>query len=421
MKRELLALSVISALFLSGCGTTSDEQNVAGVVDIAVERGPVLGATVRDAQGQIGVSKGNGVYSFTNPTYPIESFGGYIDIDRDGQVSVGDVPMNTFRLRTRAGNVMTLATTMTENNDTYSTLLEDGFTAEELLETRPSSNIKNAALSDEVYAYCVENNISNPADINATDMLALRARIQTRLDLYNNSQRDTATLEAQLMDDLNVTTLTEEEVPTSTLTDQENIINAIEKSELTLEQKDTLAYMWNEERLAQDIYLALNTLYPSQTLYNIATQAEAQHLESVEALIEKYDLNILNETDYSGGYSADELASYDAGVYSVPEVSSLYNDLYAKGEGSLQEALEVGCMVEVTDINDLNRDIEIVGDAEDIRLIFENLRSGSYNHYWAFDNALKAQGVSQGCCVLGDAFCKTDDEYPKNEKMGGKH
>lgn len=198
-----------------------------------------------------------------------------------------------------------------------------------------------------------------------------------------------------------------------------DIVNAIPTSELTLEQKATLAFMWDEERLARDIYLALNEITPSQTLYNIATRAETKHVESVENLIKKYDLNIFNSVDFTGGYDEEALASQNDREFITPDLTVLYDVLYTKGSQSLQDALEVGCMVEVTDINDLNRDIEIAGDALDIVTVFESLRSGSYSHYWGFDNALKAQGVSDGCCSLGDDFCKTVEEYPQSDHGSG--
>jgi len=425
MKTTILISSVVTALLLSGCGSTSDDTTATAVstTDITVERGPVLGATVRDAEGQIGVSKGNGVYSFTNPTYPIESFGGYIDMNRNGVVDSGDVEMKYLRLRTNAGNVMTIATTIAENNETRDVLLEDGFSEDELFSQTPSTDIDTAALSDEVYKYCVENNITDPADINSSDMSTLRVRIQTRKDSYNNSDLDSAEHELSLVnDELNLVTMTEDDIPDENVTAEHNIIDSIPLTELTLEQKSTLAYMWDEERLARDVYLALNDLNPSNTLYNIATNAETQHVLSVESLIQKYDLNILNTTDYSGGYSATALEAINDNEFITPELTSLYDVLYTLGSASQEDALKVGCMVEVTDITDLDRDIGIAGDAEDITMIFENLRRGSYSHYWAFDSALKNLGVSDGCCAVGSDYCKTAEDYPQNTKgSDGSH
>lgn len=195
-------------------------------------------------------------------------------------------------------------------------------------------------------------------------------------------------------------------------------IAALPRSELSDEQRYTLAYMWNEEKLAKDIYLALNALTPHTTLSNIANNAESTHQSMVEELIEKYDLNILNPSDYSGGYNEAALDAYSSGLYSIEEVGALYALLYSKGSASIQDALEVGCMVEVTDINDLDHDIAVAQGADDLVLVFENLRQGSYNHYWAFDSALKNMGITQGCCVLGDTYCKTTSEYPQNAQGG---
>jgi len=75
-------------------------------------------------------------------------------------------------------------------------------------------------------------------------------------------------------------------------------------------------------------------------------------------------------------------------------------------------------MVEVTDVNDLNADIALAeaAGAEDVVAAFNNLRNGSYNHYWAFDAGLKNMGVADGCCSLGTDFCHP--EYPQNENGG---
>ena len=191
-----------------------------------------------------------------------------------------------------------------------------------------------------------------------------------------------------------------------------------EPTELTKDQKYALAYMWNEEKLAKDIYLALNDLTPHRTLYQIGSGAEVQHESVVEDLVMRYDINITNLKDYTVNYSEEELRALGPGQYAVPEVQKLYNALYAKGSQSLQDALEVGCMVEVTDVNDLNEYIAIAADKEDLVKTFTNLRSGSYNHYWAFDRALKNIGISDGCCSLGEAYCKTPEEYPAENGRG---
>ncbi|RLA72292.1 MAG: hypothetical protein DRG24_03355 [Epsilonproteobacteria bacterium] len=191
-------------------------------------------------------------------------------------------------------------------------------------------------------------------------------------------------------------------------------------SALNDEQKYTLAYMWNEEKLAKDIYLALNEVHPAQVLYNIPTNSETKHQAAVEDLIKKYDINITNLVDYTVEYSEAELRAFAPGQYGITAIQDLYDVLYLKGTQSMQDAYEVGCMVEVTDIDDLDKYLEMAEGVEDLMTTFNFLRDGSYTHYWAFDGALKNMGVSDGCCVLGDFYCKTAAEYPQNSTGNGQ-
>ena len=183
---------------------------------------------------------------------------------------------------------------------------------------------------------------------------------------------------------------------------------------LTNDQKYSLAYMWNEEKLAKDIYLALNELYPTNQFYNIATRSETKHEAAVEELVQRYDINITNLQDYTVNYSEAELRALPAGTFGVDTIQELYDALYAKGSQSKIDALQVGCMVEVTDIEDLDRFIATAQEvnATDLVTVFDRLRAGSYNHYWAFDSALKAEGVAEGCASVGEAYAKTAEEYP---------
>ncbi|MRI58120.1 MAG: hypothetical protein C6H99_01290 [Epsilonproteobacteria bacterium] len=193
---------------------------------------------------------------------------------------------------------------------------------------------------------------------------------------------------------------------------------------LTPEQIYEVAYMWNEEKLAHDIYLSLYNLYSAEQaampLYNIATRSEIQHMNAVEGLLQKYDIDATNvEGGFAGPYDPNKLSALGSGEFSLSEIQSLYDQLYAKGSQSLKDALEVGCIVEVTDVNDLDEALEIAGDNQDLINVFTFLRNGSYNHYWAFDSALKSIGVAQGCCSLGEEYCKTPEEYPSNNGGGG--
>jgi hypothetical protein len=204
-------------------------------------------------------------------------------------------------------------------------------------------------------------------------------------------------------------------------------------STLTPELKEALAHMGNEERLAYDVYYNLYNYHANQgteifQLYNISQNSERTHVGIVQSLVQKYDLgaddipvvdsSITDAYNMSNGISFEEMPS---GIYDIPAIQSLYDSLYAKGITSQRDALEVGCMVEVVDINDLDEYIEMAegANAQDVIDAFTVLREGSYSHYWAFDKGLKNIGVTDGCCSLGAEWCHT--EYPQNDKGGGNN
>ena len=198
-------------------------------------------------------------------------------------------------------------------------------------------------------------------------------------------------------------------------------------SALSQELTNTLSFMGNEERLAYDVYNRLYVEWGTRQFTNIATKSEYKHITAVQGLVQKYKLNdSVNFTNVdlpSLGYMTTPIESMQAGTYDVSEIQKLYDDLTAQGVVSETEALKVGCIIEVVDVEDLDREIALAQreNATDIVTVFNFLRDGSYNHYWSFDKGLKNKGVSDGCCSVGtiDGMNYCHPEYPNNDK-GGK-
>jgi hypothetical protein len=143
-------------------------------------------------------------------------------------------------------------------------------------------------------------------------------------------------------------------------------LEEIPLSELSDAEKQMLIEGQQEERLAQDTYGYLAELYDERVFSNIS-RSETQHLKSIGALLDRYGI------DQTEGY----------GPY-----TDLYNQLTAKGELSLQDALEVGITIEITDIDDLDEMIALT-DNEDIKMVYENLRQASIKHLRAFTRVLE--------------------------------
>jgi hypothetical protein len=197
-------------------------------------------------------------------------------------------------------------------------------------------------------------------------------------------------------------------------------------STLTPELKNTLSHMGNEERLAYDVYQNLYKYHATESaeeikqFKNISEKSEIKHIGIVQDIVKKYKLTATDMTNVEESLNLQnvEINDMPSGKYDVPAIQSLYDTLYAKGIVSKTEALMVGCMVEVTDVNDLDKYITMAetSKATDIVDAFNVLRKGSYNHYWAFDKGLKKAGVTNGCFVEGDALLTNKEGvYPTNE------
>lgn len=154
------------------------------------------------------------------------------------------------------------------------------------------------------------------------------------------------------------------------LTSKVSSITSSLNNALTQTQKDSLIFMWNEEKMARDVYNAMYSKYGIKIFANIA-KSEQTHMNMVASLITKYGMSVPSDT---------------AGVFGVEEISALYATLIAQGSVSSTEALKVGKLVEETDISDIND--RLVGATDEMITIFNSLKDGSYNHLDAFNKQL---------------------------------
>jgi len=155
------------------------------------------------------------------------------------------------------------------------------------------------------------------------------------------------------------------------------LIDSIEVGDLSEAEEAGLILMREEEKLARDVYMTLYEKWGQNTFQNIA-KSEQTHTDTVKVLLDKYDI-------------ADPVVSSEVGVFTAPEMQKLYNDLVAKGNVSLIEALTVGTIVEDLDISDLEK-LLAETDNEDIQIAYQNLMKGSRNHLRAYVRQLERNG-----------------------------
>jgi hypothetical protein len=378
-KKTIITSAAVAALILTGCNSSEESTTSATSTDITVERGPVLGALVLDDSGQRGVAMGNGTYRFSEKVqYPVTVDGGYIDTNRNNDIDAGEVRL-TFELKISEGTAATLVSTVANNSQVRTMLKEQyGLDDERINSATPDTDREIAAISDELYSYCIENGLE-PLKLEAVDMEQIEQRIRERLRLYEENNSSVAELEEELVAGLGIVTLTEADLPEveadlEKARAQDGTLNeALPVSALSDAQKAGLIFMVEEEKMARDVYEYLYAKWDLGIFSNIA-KAEQKHMDDVIALLEKYDL------DYSATLQT-------RGSFENKELQSLYDSLIDTGDASIVGALKVGKLIEETDIEDLEG-LVAEGLPEDLKTVYENLLNGSYNHLSAFTNQL---------------------------------
>ncbi|SHE20853.1 DUF2202 domain-containing protein [methanotrophic endosymbiont of Bathymodiolus puteoserpentis (Logatchev)] len=148
-------------------------------------------------------------------------------------------------------------------------------------------------------------------------------------------------------------------------------------TELYPEEESTLLWMREEEKLARDVYLAMDDQWNKQVFRNIAS-SEQSHMNAVLRKINLFGLS--------------DPVLPDRGEFYSDELQFLYDSLVIKGQQSYIDALEVGATIEDLDIADLIRAITATDNLA-LKTTYERLLEGSKNHLRAFIGLLQQQGI----------------------------
>ncbi len=149
---------------------------------------------------------------------------------------------------------------------------------------------------------------------------------------------------------------------------------------LSMAEKEALAYMREEEKLARDVYDSMFRKWDVNPFGNIR-QSERVHMDRMKTLLDTYKLTdpVTVNKDL-------------AGTFSNPVLQKLYDTLVRSGTNSLIDALKAGARIEELDIADLD---ERLAQTKNTAIItqFNYLKMGSENHLRAFTRRLRMNGV----------------------------
>lgn len=164
------------------------------------------------------------------------------------------------------------------------------------------------------------------------------------------------------------------------------LINSLPHEDLSDSEILGMTYMYEEEKLARDVYLTLHKTWGIRILNNIAN-SEQRHMNALKLLLQKYNIPIPTLTD-------------EVGIFLNTELQKLYHKLVAQGEKAPVNAVFVGATIEDLDIFDLKHYYSQT-DNSDIRTVYQNLMKGSRNHLRAFTRHLKKYGINYEAQYLG--------------------
>jgi hypothetical protein len=144
---------------------------------------------------------------------------------------------------------------------------------------------------------------------------------------------------------------------------------------LSAAEREGLAFTREEEKLARDVYAALEHHDPS--FINIGA-SEQTHMDAVATLLTRYGV-------------ADPAAGMGAGEFTNPDLQALYDALVERGAPSRLDALAVGVEIEELDIHDIEA-LKQTATHQDILKTYDNLTRGSRNHLRTYYGKLVAAG-----------------------------
>ncbi|WP_455168544.1 DUF2202 domain-containing protein [Aegicerativicinus sediminis] len=164
---------------------------------------------------------------------------------------------------------------------------------------------------------------------------------------------------------------------------------------LTTEEKNSLIFMLEEEKLARDVYDFLNETWNSTVFQNIR-QSEQSHMDAIIKVLDYYDIS----------YSITA-----SGIFNNQDLQKLYNQLVNIGVSSLLQANVVGATIEDLDIKDLELNMQNLNNSM-ILGVYSSLQCGSENHLRSFNTQLNLMSYDYSPQYISESLFKTIIESP---------
>jgi hypothetical protein len=181
------------------------------------------------------------------------------------------------------------------------------------------------------------------------------------------------------------------------------IISGVLNAQVNAEkEKATVLRMREEEKMARDVYLAMNDKWDHQVFSHIS-ESEIYHMSLMKIWVDKFNLDdpVTRNNDKQG-------------VFTDQSLRNLYNELTASGLQTREAAFRAGAKLEEVDILDLKTALAETGNA-DLQSTYRYLIHASENHLRAFVRNLGALGKDYKPVVMSQ---KEFDEIINEQGRG---
>lgn len=137
----------------------------------------------------------------------------------------------------------------------------------------------------------------------------------------------------------------------------------------TLSERESLGllFIWEEEKMARDLYTALYEKH-SDPIFSDLARSEQSHMDQARAIMDKFSLAAPRNP------GKDE-----QGVFENQTLQKIYNELLARGTASHEDALKAAATFEEISIIDLKKELYAT-QTQDAAIMYQGLLAGSEKH-----------------------------------------
>lgn len=165
-------------------------------------------------------------------------------------------------------------------------------------------------------------------------------------------------------------------------------------AKLNERESNGLLFIWEEEKMARDLYTALHEKH-SDPIFSDLARSEQSHMDQARAIMDKYGLAA------PGNPGKDE-----QGVFENQTLQKTYNELLARGTASHEDALKAAAAYEEISIIDLKKELYAT-QADDAKTMYQGLLAGSEKHLRSIVRDLEDQNI------------KYDPQYLERDEFEG--